>query len=176
MTPWTVAYQAPLSIEFYRQEYWSGLPCPPPGDLPDPEIQPGFPTLQSILYCWTSHCKSHSSLKSFLWCECPLPGVSICDFSSWVSSGCTVQEVDAAIDCLIVGILFLSQVPSGLSLKAAVIWWLDGYNMLCLRYGRQHFFSLILPRCSCRCTLILLITQRVKLTKEGIWWGQQKPP
>ena len=38
--PWTVAHQAPLSIGFSRQEHWSGLPCPPPGDLPDPGIQP----------------------------------------------------------------------------------------------------------------------------------------
>ena len=36
MTPWTVAFQAPFSIGFSRQEYWSGLPCPPPGDLPNP--------------------------------------------------------------------------------------------------------------------------------------------
>ena len=35
-TPWTIAHQAPLSMGFSRQEYWSGLPCPPPGDLPDP--------------------------------------------------------------------------------------------------------------------------------------------
>ena len=34
--PWTVAHQAPLSVGFFRQEYWSGLPCPPPGDLPNP--------------------------------------------------------------------------------------------------------------------------------------------
>ena len=39
-TPWTVAHQAPLSMGFSRQEYWSGLPCPPPGDLPDPGIEP----------------------------------------------------------------------------------------------------------------------------------------
>ena len=39
-TPWTVARQAPLSMEFSRQEYWSGLPCPPPRDLPDPGIKP----------------------------------------------------------------------------------------------------------------------------------------
>ena len=39
-TPWTVACQAPLSMGFSRQEYWSGLPCPPPGDLPDPGIEP----------------------------------------------------------------------------------------------------------------------------------------
>ena len=40
VTPWTVAHQAPLSMGFSRQEYWSGLPCPPPGDLLDPEIEP----------------------------------------------------------------------------------------------------------------------------------------
>ena len=39
-TPWTVARQAPLSMGFSRQEYWSGLPCPPPGHLPDPGIKP----------------------------------------------------------------------------------------------------------------------------------------
>ena len=39
VTPWTVARQAPLSMEFSRQEYWSGLPCPPPGDLPNPGIK-----------------------------------------------------------------------------------------------------------------------------------------
>ena len=39
-TPWTVAYQAPLSMGFSRHEYWSGLSCPPPGDLPDPGIKP----------------------------------------------------------------------------------------------------------------------------------------
>ena len=39
VTPWTVACQAPLSMGFSRQEYWSGLPCPSPGDLPDPGIK-----------------------------------------------------------------------------------------------------------------------------------------
>ena len=42
---WTVALQAPLSIEFSRQEFWSGLPYPPPGDLLNPGIEPGSPTL-----------------------------------------------------------------------------------------------------------------------------------
>ena len=40
MTPWTVAHQAPLPTGFSRQEHWSGLPCPPPGDLPDPGTEP----------------------------------------------------------------------------------------------------------------------------------------
>ena len=38
--PWTIARQAPLSVGFSRQEYWSGFPCPPPGDLPDPGMEP----------------------------------------------------------------------------------------------------------------------------------------
>ena len=46
-TPWTVACQAPLSMGFSRQEYWSGLPFPSPGDLPNPGIEPGSPTLQA---------------------------------------------------------------------------------------------------------------------------------
>ena len=41
LTPWTVPCQAPLFMEFSRQEYWSGLPFPSPGDLPDPGIKPG---------------------------------------------------------------------------------------------------------------------------------------
>ena len=44
---WTVTHQAPLSMEFSRQEYWSGLPFPTPGDLPDPGIEPGSPELQA---------------------------------------------------------------------------------------------------------------------------------
>ena len=44
-TLWTVAYQASPSMGFSRQEYWSGLPFPSPGDLPDPGTEPGFPTL-----------------------------------------------------------------------------------------------------------------------------------
>ena len=40
VTLWTVAHQAPLSLGFSRQEYWSGVLCPPPGDLPDPGIKP----------------------------------------------------------------------------------------------------------------------------------------
>ena len=46
-TPWTVAYQAPLSMGFSRQEYWSGLPFPSPGDLPDPGIEPRSPAWQA---------------------------------------------------------------------------------------------------------------------------------
>ena len=47
VTPWTVARQAPQSMEFSRQEYWSGLPCPTPGGLPSPGIEPATPVLAS---------------------------------------------------------------------------------------------------------------------------------
>ena len=45
VTPWTVTRQASLSMGFSRQEQWSGLPCPPPGDLPNPGIEPASPAL-----------------------------------------------------------------------------------------------------------------------------------
>ena len=46
-TPWAVASQSPLSMGFSRQEYWSGLPFPSPGDLSNPGIEPGSPALQA---------------------------------------------------------------------------------------------------------------------------------
>ena len=45
--PWTVTYQAPPSMGFSKQELWSGLPFPSPGDLPNPGIEPGSPALQA---------------------------------------------------------------------------------------------------------------------------------
>ena len=47
VTPWTVAHQAPLSMKFSRQEYWSGSPLPSPGDFSDPRIEPGSSALQA---------------------------------------------------------------------------------------------------------------------------------
>ena len=47
VTPWPVACQTPPSMGFPRQEYWSRLPFPSPGDLPNPEIEPGSPALQT---------------------------------------------------------------------------------------------------------------------------------
>ena len=48
VTPWTVAHQAPLSMGFSRQEHWSGLPCPPPGDLPNPGTEPTSPEVPAL--------------------------------------------------------------------------------------------------------------------------------
>ena len=50
LTPWTVAYQALLSVEFFRQDYWSELPFSSPEDLPNPGIEPMSPAFRQILY------------------------------------------------------------------------------------------------------------------------------
>ena len=47
VTPWTVAYEAPPSMGLFRKEYWSGMPFPTPGDLPEPGIEPASPALQA---------------------------------------------------------------------------------------------------------------------------------
>ena len=49
-TPWTEAHQGPLCMKFSRQEYWSGLPFPPPGDLPDPGVEPTSPVLMAVFF------------------------------------------------------------------------------------------------------------------------------
>ena len=54
-TPWTVVPQAPPSMGFSRQEYWSGLPFPSPGDLPDPGIEPGSSALEAETHYHLSH-------------------------------------------------------------------------------------------------------------------------
>ena len=59
-TPWTVAYQAPPSMGFSRQEYWSGLPFPSPGDLSNPGIEPGSPEFQADALTSEPPGKSHS--------------------------------------------------------------------------------------------------------------------
>ena len=51
VTLWTVAHQASLSMGFSRQEYWNGMLSPPPGDLPDPGMEPGLLHCRQILYC-----------------------------------------------------------------------------------------------------------------------------
>ena len=81
-TPWTVARQAALSMGFPRQEYWSGLPCPPPGDLPNPGIKPaslmspaladGFPTSGA-----TWEAPKYHVLTLFNPMDCSLPGSSV---------------------------------------------------------------------------------------------------
>ena len=77
-TPWTIAHQAPLSMEIFSQEYWSGLPFPSPRDLPEPEIEAGFPTLQADFYQLFPQGSPLHSPAEFLWLKYswPLPSLS----------------------------------------------------------------------------------------------------
>ena len=64
---WTVAHQVPLSIRVARQEYWSALPCPTSGDLPDPEIQPASlmsPALEGGFFTMRPPVPEHTSIES----------------------------------------------------------------------------------------------------------------
>ena len=81
VTPWTVAHQAPLSVGFSRQEYWSGLPCPPPGDLPYPGIKPvslAFPALAGRFFTTRAPGKPkvcyEASLIKMAWYFCMTTG------------------------------------------------------------------------------------------------------
>ena len=70
VTPWAVAHQAPLSLEFSRQDYWSGLPFPSPGDLPDPRIEPRSPGIvrsgRFFTICPASEAQLHTHIHPFL--------------------------------------------------------------------------------------------------------------
>ena len=65
VTPWTVAHQAPLSMGFPRQEYWSVLPFPSPGDPPNPGIKVMSPALAGGFFTTDSPGKSHFYIKIF---------------------------------------------------------------------------------------------------------------
>ena len=64
--PWAVAYQAPPSMEFSRQEYWSGLPFHSPEDLPNPGIEPRSPTLQADTLTSEPQCQEMATHSSVL--------------------------------------------------------------------------------------------------------------
>ena len=70
-TPWTVACQAPLSMGFSRQEYWRGLPCPPPGDLPKSGIEPASPaaSLWKVDSLLLSQISLNSNFLFFFFCS-----------------------------------------------------------------------------------------------------------
>jgi len=69
--PWTIDCQGPLSVGFIRQEYWSGLPFPPPGDLPNPGIEPESPAPLALAgrFFTTAPPGNHTWLGVFLQCH-----------------------------------------------------------------------------------------------------------
>ena len=67
-TPWTCSHQAPLSRGFSRQEHWSVLPCPPPGDLPDSRTESRSPASQADSYCLSPQGSPQETHRTFLKC------------------------------------------------------------------------------------------------------------
>ena len=69
-TSWTIAHQAPLSVGFSRQEYWNGLPCPPPGDLPNPGVKSAFSAAAGGFFTtsitWEAQVR-HGAMENFSW-------------------------------------------------------------------------------------------------------------
>ena len=96
-TPWTVAHQAPPSMRFSRQEYWSGLPFPSTGDLPDPGIEPRSPTLQADALTSKPPGKPKSNYIRFGYMGFWQFTVQICTYkgssTSWWPIGCTGNQV-----------------------------------------------------------------------------------
>ena len=79
VTLWTVARQPPLSMGFFQQEYWNGLPCPPPGDLPNPGIKPASPVSTSLVEFFTTESpwRFLINLKIELPCDPAIPLLGI---------------------------------------------------------------------------------------------------
>ena len=106
VTPWTVARQAPLSMGFSRPEYWSGLPCPPPEDLSDPEIKPTcLLHYRQILYHWATgealKMKQITWIVLYLWKSLPVNTI-------WIQCQWEVSQIpwERALNCRIQAIFW----------------------------------------------------------------------
>ena len=110
-TPWTVAYQAPQSVEFSRQEYWSGLPFPSPADLPDSGTEPRSPALQADALPL-----SQGATK-----EIPIQSVSSCVLWSPVDAHRSLVELTPACtslcSCFFLALTSLPELPCNYSLS-----------------------------------------------------------
>ena len=96
-TPWSVTCQVPLSIEFFRQEYWSGLPFPPSGDLPNLRIEPAPPRFAGAFFTTEPLSAAAAAAKSLQSCPTlcntidssppgsPVPGILQAQTLEWVA-------------------------------------------------------------------------------------------
>ena len=116
----TVAHQVPLSMGLSRQEYWSGLPFPPPGDLPDPEIEPASPVSPALagrIFTTVPPGKSWGSLNCFTlvflrFCQETLSWLAVLMYRNFLSD-------DASMNCL----SFIYQVRKFFSLPDSALLW-----------------------------------------------------
>ena len=102
---WTVARQAPLSIGFSRQEYWSGLPCPSPGDLPDPGIEPVSPEAPALQA--DSLLLSHQGSQYICICTCICICTYICTYTCVGENGYSIHHSPETITILLISYILI---------------------------------------------------------------------
>ena len=100
LTPWTVVHQAPLSMEFSRQEYWSGLPLPSPGDLPDPGTEPGSPALKAVIWGLALTRETWAWSRLLRWGDLRLPPPWLAPLCPQCSSFAAHREAFLCVDTL----------------------------------------------------------------------------
>ena len=124
-TPWTIAYQAPPSMGFSRQECWSGLPFPSPGDLPNPGIESGSPTLQADTLPSAppdGHCRRVPKLFQFS-DACRFPPISLP--KPWeVRFRFRMTFLSFFLSCIILGSLCFDQIWTQFWWR--ILWYCDG--------------------------------------------------
>ena len=122
-TLWTVAHQVPLSLEFPKQEYWSGLPCPPPGNLPHPGIQSGSPAF-SCISRWILYQGATWEPKNF----------KIIGRTNWTESNCLNKKCKN-IRYVEPGLVFILKLMLDDLVVRPVLWWVE--FTVCATYKRN---------------------------------------
>ena len=100
VSPWTVARQASLSMGFPRQEYWSGLPFPFPGDLPDPGIEPMCPALAGGVFTTEIPGKPSESLSPWKQKSDSCGSVVTGQYNPWIRRKWHLSDKDTGIICI----------------------------------------------------------------------------
>ena len=151
VAPWTVAYQAPLSVEFSRQEYWSALPFPTPGNLPNPEIKPTYlesPALAGGFFTTEQSGKPRllltPSQKPTAWSQCHLHIRVFC---------CSSQHSTSKYQNLLVFYCFVKKIPQISASKNNKH--LLSFNICGSRIHEQHSWPFSGPKCLMRLVMEL---------------------
>ena len=153
-TPWTIAHQAPLSLESSRQEYWSGLPCPPPGDLPHQRIKPAFLRSSELTGRFFTICatrEAHTLCLSLQWPPVafkikskpfaqPYESCTVCSLLYFSSHPCPAYHAPATCGALIYPSETRSFLPRALS-------WV--ISLTCHLTGSHLIFRFLLKSWSC---------------------------
>ena len=149
-TPWTVACQVPLSMVIPREEYWSLLPFPSPGDLPDPGIEPGYPPLQQILYHLTH--QGSPKLKVIMsWSLFPKSDVEVYIqlMQYWIKSSATKLYFISPLS------LYIKQVELNLHELIENIMWLN-FKWSCFIITNHHNLLKHAETCNFSCCSVTL--------------------